>query len=232
MSAAELFRRALAIWRIQGAAGLLRRLQRRMYWKERFIRWQLELAEFRPLAGKPASLIVRRGSLAELESLRRQLPGLPLDFYADRLYGSDRFYLGLWDEQLAHIAWVMSAAHHPSFISLEPGEVELMFVYTLRPHRGRGIQTHALNHILTDLQREPFLHAYAHVAEDNAPSLRAFVRLGFRPVATVSVRRALGLSRIRCVPGTPPGWRLPIARHADEAAADRALPCPREEARR
>jgi ribosomal protein S18 acetylase RimI-like enzyme len=154
------------------------------------------MANWQPLQPAPPALEVRQGALLELISFRETM-AKPLpqdDFYADRIYGLSRFWLGLWENQVAHISWVSPHACTVK-IQLEPGAVEVRNVCTLETYRARQICTYVLAAIMSDLKRDGLHTAYAHVAEGNTPSLRAFARLGFRPVGTVSESRVVGLKQ-------------------------------------
>ncbi len=168
----------------------------------RHVRLRCELGAWRPHdLAPPAGFVVRHGSREELIAIRRAARRpLPAEFYTDLVDRVTWFYLGRVDGEPAHITWIYGADDAPPLITLGAGEVELRSVYTMAPYRARGLFGCALDVILADLRREGVRAAFAHVLEENTPSLRAFRSAGFETVGTVVVRKRLGARRLTWLP--------------------------------
>lgn len=199
---------AVRILREKGPAGLYDAIRRKIYFKVIAVQWRLDLADWKPRIGNPPKLAVRRGSLEEISCFRNAWTGppLPFEFSADRIYGVQWFYLGIWEGQIAHITWVFTQADRGANIKLGPGEVEIRLAHTLRMYRGHGILTSVLNAIVADLKREGVRTAFGHVREGNMPALRVFTRVGFRPIRMVTFRWLLG---VPLMPSQPRDFCLP-----------------------
>jgi ribosomal protein S18 acetylase RimI-like enzyme len=180
-------------YRLRGLSGLYHSLKYNIYRKERTIRYEVDLNEWLPLNGAPASLQVRRDALQELVQFRETWTGelLPEDFYADKVCGLSRVWLGVWESNVAHINWVTSE-NPTTHIALEPGVVELRNGYTLEAYRGRRIGTHVINVILHDLKAESVSTVVSHVSEENLSSRKMVEKVGFRPVETIASFRLFG----------------------------------------
>ena len=162
--------------------------------EHRFVRYRLDLARWQRRSQLPSEFTVRRGSITELEDFRRALsPGSGgFDFYVDRTEGARWFYLGRWQGEIAHVAWIFTDRERTPYMRLPPGAVEIRRVYTPDAFRGKRLFTFALDEVLDDLRREGVRTAYAHVLPANRASSRAFLAVGFLPIGTVSVRKTVG----------------------------------------
>ncbi len=125
---------------------------------------------------------------------------MPEDFLADQIFGLSRFYLGLWEGEIAHILWVARSgeACSVSNLRLEPEDVEFRNVHTLERFRRRKIFGHVLRAALHDLKAEGVKNGFAHVDEHNVASLNGFQEAGFVPMERVVIRRVFGCDRV-CV---------------------------------
>jgi len=145
-------------------------------------------------------LRVERGRLEDLRRWRgrKGAPVLPEDFLADQIFGLSRFYLGLWEGEIANILWVARSgeACSVSNLRLELEDVEFRNVYTLDRFRRRKIFGHVLRAALRDLKAEGVKNGFAHVDEHNVASLHGFQDAGFVPMERVVIRRVFGCDRV------------------------------------
>ncbi len=142
-------------------------------------------------------LKIERGHLDILDEWREG-PGIRETnsaFNIDRIYGLNYFYLGCAKENLAQIAWVLTHRDHNPRIDLQTGEVEIFSMFTLPGYRARGLSTLCVRVILHDLARDNFCRVYAHIDQDNKPSLRVFENCSFKPICQVKHKRVLGFDR-------------------------------------
>lgn len=194
-------RRLAEIRRWEGSGGIWRRSRSRLYSRGRFVRWEIDLAAWQAMEPAAGSVEIRAGTLDELERLRRTSPErLGPEFYADCLHGARRFYLALCEGRVAHISWLLTSDDPALLVRLAPGEIELNYVHTVAAYRGRGFLAAVQTAMLKEARREGMRRAYTHVAVDNAPSLRAVAKAGFRPAGLVTLTWVLGASFTRYAP--------------------------------
>jgi ribosomal protein S18 acetylase RimI-like enzyme len=146
---------------------------------------------------------VERGDLAHLARFRSAAASAwPADFQADLTRGLRRFYLGFWNDQVAHILWLAGAGDTSTVSGWQPQahEVEFRNVHTLCEFRRHGLFVHVARTALRQIRNEGIRVAYAHVDEDNSASLSGFRALGFQPTERVNIRRVLGVDRVRNTP--------------------------------
>jgi GNAT superfamily N-acetyltransferase len=191
-------RAAIGIARVSGPRGVLALARSKLYWHGRFVRFHVDLQSWPAQSSPPKPGVeVRRGTLPDLVRYRRQLPGLPRQFYMDYTHGFARHYLGLVDGRVGHITWVATRADKPLQMRLGADDIMLDGVYTLAEFRGRGLLSAVERVILDDAKREGRRHAYTHVSHDNAASLRGVMKTGFRPVGVLDWRWVLGTALFR-----------------------------------
>jgi len=150
-----------------------------------------------PPAEALADIRVTAGSQYELEAFRKAWTtgALPEAFCADILYGLRRFYFGYWEGEPAHISWLSNDrwtfnVHH------RPDEWEIRDVFTLEPHRGRGIAARVLTVMLCHLKAEHARRVFVHVEKDNHASERTMSKVGMRRIGTIRRRRVMGIERV------------------------------------
>ncbi len=183
--------------RLRGFSGLYHSLKYNLYGQDRIIRFRVDLDNWQALSNTPASLQIQREALAELIRFREQWTEglLPEDFYADRVFGLGRVWLGLWQSKIAHINWITSEIPTVN-IPLEPGTVELRNGHTLEDYRGRRIGPYVISAILDDLRREGVSTVVTYVREDNTSSRKMVARVGFHAVETLTSNRLCGFVRL------------------------------------
>ncbi len=72
-----------------------------------------------------------------------------------------------------------------NFWPLAEGEAKLVQIVVLPEMRGRGIATQLIASSFQDMMGKDFHRAYARIWHSNAPSLKAFRKAGWKPVALV-----------------------------------------------
>jgi predicted GNAT family acetyltransferase len=198
MSDSYLFRMTratAAVWKLHGLPGLIDVARRKVYWRHQYVRFRVNLAEWR--ITEPSTrpgVEAREGTFEELKRFRDYRAGLPIQFYSDMLHGARRFYLGLVDGEIGHISWVYTHEDHVHHMRLAPGEIMLEGAYTFADFRGRGLLSAVERAALNDAQREGKRLAFTHVAVDNRASLRGVWKTGFRPVGILTWSWILGVS--------------------------------------
>lgn len=185
-----------ATWKLRGLNGLASMLGRKLYWRNTYVRFAIDLEAWQ-IEPREGPVTARRATLDELARLRTARPGLPLQFYADRTHGVRTCYLGFVDGQIASISWVFTHENIVRRLTLDAGEIMLDGAYTLPEFRGRGLLSIVERAILDDAKRDGVRFAYTHVAVDNRASLRAVWKTGFRPIGLLHWSFILGVSRTR-----------------------------------
>src|SRR5256885_6834203 len=104
------FRMLAVTLRLRGVAGAWRLLTNNVYATNRCLRLRLDASGWQSdlPRGISGPIVVRRGRLEELRQWReiRAEARLPLDFFEDLTHELEWFYLGFWNEEIAHILWV------------------------------------------------------------------------------------------------------------------------------
>ena len=83
--------------------------------------------------------------------------------------------------------------HRFGRIHLADGHAYIHYCETAPTHRGRGIYSAALSHIVRTLEAEGADHCFISTTADHAVSRRGIERAGFAEVQRVQVRVAFGL---------------------------------------
>ena len=198
-------RSAFAQVRLYGMRGAWRLLGSNFCRSVNYFRLKLDLRNQpeNELREPSAPMRIERGDLAQLARFRSAAANTwPADFHADLTHGLRQFYLGFWNDQVAHILWLAGAGDTSTVSDWQPQahEVEFRNVHTLAEFRRHGLFAHVARTALRQIRDEGIHVAYAHVDELNSASLNGFGALGFQPTECVNVRRILGVDRIRNSP--------------------------------
>lgn len=190
-------------WRLGGFRGLVEAFWCRLYRRQRFIRFGVELREWRIVDHPSDGLEAREGTPEELVRARAQTNELTIAFYADIARGARRFYVGLIDGEIRHISWVFAHGDPTLQMALAPDEIMLDSVYTVPAFRGRGLLPVVQRAILDDAKRQGYRYAYTHVEVDNVASIRGVRKTGFRPIGELHRLWVLGIPISRYVAARP-----------------------------
>ncbi len=189
----------IQVWKLDGFPAVARALRVRLGHRADFVRFAIDLTEWDPPPPDPRVEI--RAGLAELRRFRRNSRArLSAEFYADRIQGARRPYLGLVDGTVGHISWMLRHGDRARLVRLAPREVELDFAYTFPGARGRGLLSAVERAILTDAKRDGAATAYTHVGVDNIASIRGVLKTGFVAVGTVTLTWTLGVPTTHFTP--------------------------------
>jgi len=193
-------RSLLLTLRLYGIAGARRLLANNLYSTTHCFRLHLDLRGWQSNGhpGVSGPVKVRRGRLEELRRWRETVK-LPPDFFEDLTHELQWFYLGFWNEEIAHIQWIADG-ERPCTVSnlvLQPGEVEIRNVHTLAKFRRKHLYSHVVAFAINDLQSSGIKTIYAHVNTGNKASLNGFLAAGFRSIERITTRRVLGVDWIK-----------------------------------
>lgn len=185
---------------IRGLKALRRQLQhlrRWLFWRERFLWLEKQLHEHEPVSGQLSPVCCY--SFEERWVFLRNLPpelALRLARLWEALPQSWVFTAGDALTPVAYYCfvtvgtvWIEEFAMSRHF---DAGEAYVHTCYTLPPHRGRGLHSRTLQVVCHWLSERDFQRAFAVVSERNQPSLRGFLRAGFRRAGSVVHYRLLG----------------------------------------
>jgi ribosomal protein S18 acetylase RimI-like enzyme len=116
---------------------------------------------------------------------REERPGLPTQFYQDRIDGVSLCAVAHRDGSVMGLIWVYGPDDYSRMFRLRHDEVELNHGLVLPEHRGRGVFIRLLDFACGELARRGVRTAYAAVHAENRRSLRAFRGAGFSQRAAV-----------------------------------------------
>lgn len=111
--------------------------------------------------------------------------GLPTEFYQDRIDGVSLCAVACLGREVAGLIWVYRPGDYSRMFRLGAGEAELNHGHVRAEHRQRGLFIRLLEFACAELQQQGYRTVRAVVHASNQPSLRAFTRAGFVPVASV-----------------------------------------------
>jgi ribosomal protein S18 acetylase RimI-like enzyme len=128
-----------------------------------------------------------------------------------RLSEATRCVVVVRNGRLAHASWITTAAAWTRELRcyLQPpeGDAYIYESFTTEEARGLGIYPFALRNIVSLLRSEGRGTAWVAVEDDNAASLRAVTKAGFREAFRIPYYRRLGVLKI----GSPSGRAAGIA---------------------
>jgi RimJ/RimL family protein N-acetyltransferase len=81
--------------------------------------------------------------------------------------------------------WFAERYRNRNYWPLAEGEAKLVQIFTIPEMRGRGLATELIGYASGELFRLGFRRLYARVWHSNTPSSRAFIRAGWKRVATI-----------------------------------------------
>jgi GNAT superfamily N-acetyltransferase len=96
-------------------------------------------------------------------------------------------YACLEDERIVGLCffWHGMGYSKRNFWPLREHEAKLVQLFVLPERRGRGIARRLIEAATQDMNQQGFNYVYARIWRSNIPSLRAFERAGWEPIATV-----------------------------------------------
>jgi ribosomal protein S18 acetylase RimI-like enzyme len=147
----------------------------------------------------------------QLNEWRLGRPGLPTQFFQDRIDGVGLCAVALHDGQVLGLIWVYRPGDYSRMFRLRAGEAELNQGTVTPEHRRRGLFTRILEFACADLAARGYRTAYAVVHAANGPSLGAFNAAGF--VQWTAVRHIFLFRPTVALPPLVPGPPTP-APHA------------------
>lgn len=106
----------------------------------------------------------------------------------------EELVLGLRDGRVAGFGWVQTGTEggiRCHYRVIKSGEVRILRVGVLPSFRRRGVNTAFYVLLLKELFSRGARRIFIDCSSNNLPSLRAQLRAGFRPVATILVRGSL-----------------------------------------
>lgn len=116
---------------------------------------------------------------------REERPGLPTQFYQDRIDGVALCAVAHRDGAVMGLIWVYGLDDYSRMFRLRHDEVELNHGLVLPEHRGQGVFIRLLDFACLELARRGVRTACAAVHAENRRSLRAFRAAGFSQRAAV-----------------------------------------------
>jgi GNAT superfamily N-acetyltransferase len=135
-----------------------------------------------------------------VEPLARAMELRETSTIARRFETGRRCFVGRLSSEIVTYGWVSqcdeSVGELERVYRMRPGEAYIWDCATLPGHRGEGLYGALLSHLTLTLDGEGVQRAWIGANLENQPSLRAFARVGFKPVVRVVYVRLL---RLRCL---------------------------------
>jgi RimJ/RimL family protein N-acetyltransferase len=135
----------------------------------------------------------------QLEKFRAQLEAEYYDGYLDTWRGpfawGERVVIGTMGGRVAAFAWVQrgTTVGFPTYYGrLFEDEARILRVGVVPTFRRRGLNSAMMHAVLDQLLGEGVRRVFAESHKHNLPSVRTFLKVGFRPVATISVLNVPG----------------------------------------
>lgn len=143
----------------------------------------------------PAPLTIAAiSSFAELEIFRTQLEAEYYSGYLDswrRPFGwGEQVMVGTIDGRIAAFAWVQRGTPEgfPTYYNrLFQSDARILRVGVVPTFRRQGLNSAMMRALLERLLTEGFGRVFAESHKYNVPSVRTFLRVGFRPVGSITV---------------------------------------------
>jgi GNAT superfamily N-acetyltransferase len=137
----------------------------------------------------PAGVTMYADSLGRLKRAREKQPGLPNEFWRDKLNGASHCATLELDGEIASILWIYDHPQERPIIVLEPGAAELTTTYTLEEFRGRGLYR-ALLWFATEWALHDRARLFMVVDSHNQTPMKAVGEVGYHEIGVIR-RRAI-----------------------------------------
>lgn len=133
--------------------------------------------------GEPDGAVFVDLTLPKLDFYRKY-GGFPKEFYADAL-GGKRCHGVVVDGQLAYIHWIYDSDKASRFLRFSDKVVEINYIATLKPYRGKRICPWALSEAFRVLAAEGKRKIVAVVHSKNVASIKVMESLGMKDEAYI-----------------------------------------------
>jgi GNAT superfamily N-acetyltransferase len=179
----------------RGIRGKARFLFESIAWRTEFIfaGTRESFASVRP-PGPTQLVLTPITSFAELEIFRSQLEAEYyhgyLEAWRSPFTWGEEVVIGTMDGRIAAFAWVQrgTAEGFPTYYGrLFERDARILRVGVVPRFRRRGLNSAMMHVLLERLLAEGFRRVFAESHKYNLPSVRTFLRVGFRPVGSITV---------------------------------------------
>lgn len=179
----------------RGFRGKARFLFESLAWRTEFVFLATRKSFAKVPRPKPAKFALTHvASFAELEKYRSQLD---IEYYPGYLDGWRRPFtwgeqaaIGTMDGRIAAFAWTQRGTPdgYPTYYGrLFEADARILRVGVVPTFRGQGLNSSMMHQLLGHLIEEGFQRVFAESHKYNLPSVRTFLRVGFRIVGAITV---------------------------------------------
>jgi RimJ/RimL family protein N-acetyltransferase len=191
MRSLNIFRSQLRGMSIRGFVDVLRQA---LFRNDPILIYARELQRLDSVAIGPSEDVeIRKGALFDLQELPERFYPLPWEFQCHHFDGVQDFFVACGGEGIQHISWVYYRNDPNRILSLGDREAEIKYCLTLPHYRGRGLYPRALIMIARFLASRGFSRVFVCVHQDNSASIRGIEKAGFERVASLRLRKILGV---------------------------------------
>jgi len=131
---------------------------------------------------KRKEIEMRKISLSELQSLRKDMPDLPMQFYCDEIYNFSTPFIAFIDGKLAAIHWVVLPGETSRFLNMKEGDVELNYNTVLPQYRGSRVAGELIMYIIKSYTDSDSKRMFGICNVLNIPIWKQAQNAGFEPV--------------------------------------------------
>lgn len=138
-------------------------------------------------------IVVRKGTPEDLDEIAKTLDPVPWEFQCSKFDGVADFFVAEGNEGIMHICWIYYKESHSRVLSLSDTDVEFKFALTLPAFRGTGLFPLVLNYMARYMLDHGYRRAFGCIEKNNHASIRSNEKAGFTKVATVNLRKLMGV---------------------------------------
>jgi len=170
----------------RGILGTSRWIYRSYFTVNNFIVFYKKLGEPFNYTSFHRSVGFRVLDLDELQNMRKQIQGLPIEFYCDITHNFTKPFVAFVDGKLAAIHWLVLSREESRFLELKENDVEINYNTVLHEYRGMGLAEQLMAVIINYCNEMGYHRMFGVVNVSNIPQYKQMLRLGFEPVEVLT----------------------------------------------
>lgn len=144
-------------------------------------------------SGDVSGLVIRKGEVSELDSLRMEMESVPWEFSCHTYDGVTDFFVGCDGSRIVSIVWIYYKDDPNRLLKLGSRDAELKYGLTLPEYRGRGLLPRILRAQSRFLRERGIRRMYACIHEQNRSSIRGTMKAGFKLAGKCRLLKLFGV---------------------------------------
>lgn len=130
----------------------------------------------------PPDIVVRPATLAEVQALRADGTGRPVDYHCDELFGLTLPFVAEVGGAHAAICWLVTHGQYSRFLDLADGDLEINYLAVGSAFQGRRLGYLLMGHQIAWAKARGYRRMLTVPNVENIASLKPMLDLGFRPI--------------------------------------------------